>query len=313
MNIIFMGTPVFAVPCLKALIEAGHNISYVFSQPDKARDRGQRLQPTPVKEYALEKGIEVFQPCSLRAGEDGEKSLKIIKDINPDCIVVVAYGQILPKEILDIPKYGCINVHASLLPRYRGAAPINYSIINGEKETGVSIMYMSEGLDAGDVINQESCIITDDMTYSTLHDKLMEMGSALLPKVLVDLEKGTSSRTVQDGTNSCYAPMITKQMCRIDWNKSAEEIYNLIRGLSQAPAAFTYLDEKRLKIYFSKLSDTVSQDAKPGQIIDKDNFTVMCGDKRALTLTDIQLEGNKRMETELFLRGHKLDDTVILK
>lgn len=314
MNIIFMGTPVFAVPCLEALIKAGHNIQCVFSQPDKPKDRGQKLQNTPVKECALSHNLEVFQPTSLRTGADGEKSLELIKKYIPDCIIVVAFGQILPREILKIPLYGCINVHASLLPRYRGASPINYCIINGEKESGVSIQYMAEGIDVGDVIFQEKYDITEDMTATRLHDELMEIGARLLLKTIPALENETAPRNPQDGENSCKAPMLTKQMCRIDWEKPAHEIYNLIRGLAEKPAAFTFLNEKRLKIYFSCIKETGDiGDLKAGAVIDAENFTVLCGDGKALMLTDIQLEGNRRMDAETFLRGRKIEKGTVLR
>lgn len=316
MNIVFMGTPVYAVACLEALIKAGHTIQYVFSQPDKPKDRGQKIQMPPVKEYATAHGIEVFQPCSLRTGEDGEKSHTIIEGLKPDCIIVVAYGQILPKEMLDIPRYGCINVHASLLPRYRGASPINCCVMNGETESGVSVMYMSDGpVDTGDVIAQAKCEIPPDMTASALHDRLMAMGAELLMETLPQIEAGTAPRTPHDAAASCYAPMLTKQMCRIDWAKPAQEIYNQIRGLSESPTAFTFLGEKRLKVYFARVSgENLSADGiKPGTIIGAERFAVVCGDGGVLELMDIQAEGGKRMEREAFLNGRKLEEGSVLR
>ena len=314
MNIVFMGTPVYAVPCLEALVAAGHKIGYVFSQPDKQRDRGQKLSPPPVKECALKHGIPVFQPVSLRTGEDGEKSGQIIRQVNPDCIIVVAYGQILPKDILDIPRLGCINVHASLLPRYRGASPINYTIIKGEKQTGVSVMYMSVGLDSGDVILQEAVNIPEDAAASAMHDELMAVGSRLLMRALPLVESGAAPRKPQDsyGIETCYAPMITKQMCHIDWSAKAEDIYNLIRGLDNANGAFTMLGDKRLKIYFAGKTDIVSEEA-PGTVADPAEFTVVCGDRRVLKLTNLQYEGGKRMSAKDFLRGRKIEPGTVLK
>jgi methionyl-tRNA formyltransferase len=308
MNIIFMGTPVFAVPCLEALIAAGHNIQMVFSQPDKPKDRGQKILPPPVKAAALEHNISVFQPQSLRKGDDGEESHRIINELKPDCIVVVAYGQILPQDILDVPRLGCVNVHASLLPKYRGASPINYTVMRGEAQTGVSVMYMSAALDAGDVILQQAVDIPEGMTASVLHDELMAMGPKLLMEALPMVENGTASRTPQDDAQSCYAPMITKQMCRIDWNNPAREIYNQIRGLSESPAAYTFLGGKRLKVYFAELINNEKYAGEPGCIVNSERSIVaMCGDGNALALTDIQLEGQKRIPALAFLNGRKID------
>jgi methionyl-tRNA formyltransferase len=309
-----MGTPVFAVPCLEALIAAGHNIQMVFSQPDKPKDRGQKILPPPVKAAALEHNIPVFQPLSLRKGDDGEESHRIINELQPDCIVVVAYGQILPQDILDVPRFGCINVHASLLPKYRGASPINYTVMRGEAQTGVSVMYMSAALDAGDVILQESADIPEDMTASILHDALMAMGPKLLMEALSKIENGTAIRTPQDNAQSCYAPMITKQMCRIDWNNAAREIYNQIRGLSETPAAYSFLGGKRLKVYFAELINAEKSGAKPGEVIGcGQGIVVMCGDGNALALTDIQMEGQKRMPAQAFLNGRSVEIGSLMK
>lgn len=310
MNIVFMGTPDFSVPCLKSIIKAGHNVLGVFTQPDKPKNRGHKMQMTPVKECALENGIEVFQPVSLRKGEDGEKSLEILKSLNPDCIVVVAYGQILPKAILDIPKHGCVNVHASLLPRYRGAAPIQRCIMNGEKLTGVTTMYMAEGLDTGDMILKEEVNITDDMTASQLHDILSETGARLIAETLDRIEKGNAPRTPQTDENTCYASMIQKEDCRIDFSKSADTVYNQIRGLSSSPCAFTFLEGKRLKVYFGEKLD-ISSDKSAGTVISAEGLCVVCGEG-ALRLTDIMLEGGKRMKDSDFLRGRKIKEGTVL-
>lgn len=310
MNIVFMGTPDFSVPCLKAIIEAGHNVSAVFTQPDKPKNRGHKLQTTPVKEFAMKKDIEVFQPLSLRKGEDGEKSLQILQGLNPDCIVVVAYGQILPKSVLDIPKFGCVNVHASLLPRYRGAAPIQRCIMEGERITGVTTMYMAEGLDTGDMILKEELSISEDMTASILHDKLSEIGSRLIVETLRRLEAGNAPRTPQTEDNTCYAAMIKKEDCFIDFSKPVESVYNQIRGLSDSPCAFTFLEGKRLKVYFSEIIDEET-DAPAGAVVKGNGLCVSCGGK-ILRLTEIQPEGGKRMKDGDFLRGRKIEEGTVL-
>ena len=310
MNIVFMGTPDFAVPCLEELIKSGHNVTGVFTQPDKPKNRGQKMQFSPVKECAVKYDIPVFQPLSLRKGEDGEKSLEILKEHNPDCIVVAAYGQILPKAVLDLPKYGCINVHASLLPKYRGAAPIQHCIIDGEKKTGITIMYMAEGLDTGDMIISEEVEIHERMTASELHDRFTEISGPLLLKALEQLENGTAVRTPQTDENTCYASMISKEMCRIDFTKSSEEVYNFIRGMSASPCAFTTLGGKRLKVYFAEKTG-IKTDAEAGTTAD-DGLSVACGDGYAVKLSDIQLEGSKRMNISDFLRGRKVEKGVKL-
>ncbi len=310
MNIVFMGTPDFSVPCLKSIIEAGHKVTKVFTQPDKPKNRGHKLQMPPVKEFALQNNIEVFQPLSLRKGEDGEKSLEILRERNPDCIVVVAYGQILPKAVLDIPKYGCINVHASLLPRYRGAAPIQRCIMEGETKTGVTTMYMAEGLDTGDMILKEEISITKDMTASVLHDKLSEIGARLIAETLEQLERGIAPRTPQTDLNTCYAAMIKKEDCLIDFSKSAEDVYNQIRGLSSSPCAFTFLEGKRLKVYFSEIIDE-NTTAKSGTVVEGEGLCISCGGK-IIRLTEIQPEGGKRMKDSDFLRGRKILSGTVL-
>ncbi len=310
MNIVFMGTPEFSVPCLEAIIKAGHNVSAVFTQPDKPKNRGHKMQATPVKECASAHGIEVFQPLSLRKGEDGEKSPEILHRLSPDCIVVVAYGQILPKSVLDIPKYGCINVHASLLPRYRGAAPIQRCIMEGERVTGVTTMYMAEGLDTGDMILKEEIPVAEDMTASALHDKLSESGARLICETLSLLEQGKAPRTPQSDENTCYAGMIKKEDCRIDFSKSADTVYNQIRGLSASPCAFTFFEGRRLKVYFSQKLD-IKTDMPPGTVIKGEGLCVSCGEG-ALRLTDIMLEGGKRMKDIDFLRGRKAEEGTVL-
>lgn len=305
MKLVFMGTPDFAVPCLEALVEAGHEVAAVFTQPDKPKNRGHKMTPPPVKECAVSHDIPVYQPLSLRRNksEDAVAAYNTLCGIAPDCIVVVAYGQILPKEILDLPEHGCINVHASLLPRYRGAAPIQHCIINGEKETGVTTMYMAEGLDTGDMILVDKIAIGESMTASELHDKLSEMGAALIVKTLEQVGNGTAPRIPQTDENTCYASMLTKEMCRIDFSQPIDRVYDMIRGLSASPCAFTFLDGKRLKVYFAEKTG-IKTDAPAGTAAD-DKLGVSCGGY-ILRLTDIQAEGSKRMDSDAFLRGKKV-------
>ncbi len=305
MKIVFMGTPDFSVPCLSALKDAGHDIAAVFTQPDKPKNRGHKMTPPPVKECALKYDIPVYQPQSLRISrsEDAAAALETLKGIAPDCIVVVAYGQILPKEVLDLPKYGCINVHASLLPRYRGAAPIQHCIINGEKETGVTTMYMAEGLDTGDMIFAEKTAIGERMTASELHDRLSEMGAELIVRTLEAVGNGTAPRIPQNDEDTCYASMLTKEMCRIDFTKPIDKVYDLIRGMSASPCAFTELGGKRFKVYFAEKTD-IKTDKPAGTAVD-DKLGVSCGGC-VLRLTDVQAEGSRRMSADDYLRGKKV-------
>ena len=239
MKLVFMGTPVYALSCLEALIGAGHEIAAVFTQPDKPKNRGKQIQMTPVKELALKHEIPVYQPLSLRKGEDAEKSLEVLKEIAPECIVVVAYGQLLPESILELPKYGCINVHASLLPMYRGAAPIQRCIQFGEKKSGVTTMYMAKGLDTGDMILRDEVEIPETMTGSELHDKLAEMGGKLIVRTLEELQAGTAPRIPQEG-ETCYASMISKEELKLDFTKPAVQVRDFIRAMSAAPCGKSF-------------------------------------------------------------------------
>lgn len=302
MRLVFMGTPVFSLSCLEALIEAGHDIAAVFTQPDKPKNRGKQIQMTPVKECALKHGIPVYQPLSLRKGEDAEQSMTVLNEIKPDCIIVVAYGQLLPKSILDLPEYGCINVHASLLPKYRGAAPIQRCIQFGEKKTGVTTMYMAEGLDTGDMILKDELDIPEDMTGSELHDRLAEMGGRLIVRTLEEVINGTAPRIQQEG-ETCYAARITKEELLLDFTKPALEVRDFIRAMSAAPCAYTMLDGKRLKVYGARLAEG-QYSGQPGEIADPDSFTVVCGEG-AVQFTEVQPEGGKRMEVQAYLRGKK--------
>ena len=312
MNIVFMGTPDFAVPCLQALIDNGENVQAVFTQPDKPKGRGYKMLPPPVKSLALTYNIPVYQPLSLKKGEDAENALNILKELSPDLIIVVAYGKILPKEILELPRYYCINVHASLLPRYRGAAPIQWCVLNGEKETGVTTMLMAEGLDTGDMLLKESVAIGDNETASELHDRLSAVGAELLIKTISAVKAGTITREKQDDLLSNYASMITKDMCPIDFSLPAQQVHNKIRGLSASPCAVTMLNGKRLKIFKSTMSDKKKYDLAAGTVVNEKDFTVVCGDGYTVTFTEVQSEGGKRMKVSDFLRGNHIEKGICL-
>lgn len=299
MRIVFMGTPDFAVPCLESIINAGHEVVGVFTQPDKPKGRGYTMTPPPVKVVALDNSIPVFQPTTVKDGE----AQKMLTELAPDCIVVVAYGKILPKEIINLPKYGCINVHASLLPKYRGAAPIQWSVINGEKETGVTTMYMDVGLDTGDMIMKKSCKIREDETAGELHDELSALGSQLIVETLDALKNNTAVREKQDDSLSCYSPMLDKSLCKIDWSLSSEQVHNKVRGLSPWPVAVSSIGGKKVKIHKTALSNS---NGKSGEIISLSPLTVACG-SGSVIITELQLEGKKRMDSASFLNGHKLE------
>ena len=306
MKAVFMGTPEFAVPTLQALIDH-HEVLAVVTQPDKQRGRGKKMQFPPVKEKAVEYDIPVYQPQRAR----DEEFIEELKNLNPDVIVVVAYGQILPESILNIPKYGCINVHGSLLPKYRGAAPIQWAVLDGEEKTGITTMYMEKGLDTGDMIDKAEVVLDKKETAGSLHDKLMVLGANLLLETLKKLEDGTAVREKQNDEESCYAKMLSKDMGQIDFTKSAREIECLIRGMNPWPSAYTFLNGKTLKVWKCKVS-TEKTDAVPGTIFlaDKEGIHTACGEG-VLILTEIQLEGKKRMETEAFLRGYHIENGIV--
>lgn len=306
MNIVFMGTPDFAVPCLQALLDAGHTVSGVVTQPDKPKGRKYVLTPPPVKVLAQKNGIPVYQPVSLKQ----EDSWEPIKAWNPDLIAVVAYGKILPKTILDLPCYGCVNVHASLLPRHRGAAPIQWSILMGDKETGVTTMQMAEGLDTGDMLLKCSTPIDPQETSGQLHDRLMTMGAKLLVDTVEHIQKGDITPQKQDDSLSTYASMLSKSMCPIDWTKSAEQVHNQIRGLSPWPTATTLLEGKALKVHSSMMNGACK--GQPGEIVASDPLTVACGDGKGLRILEVQYEGGKRMPSDAFLRGHPVKIGMVL-
>lgn len=310
MKIIFMGTPDFAVPCLDMLVKEGHEVCLVVTQPDKPKGRGKKMLFPPVKEKAIEYGIEVFQPVKVKEEEAVEK----LRSYNADIIVVVAFGQILPESILNMPKYGCINVHGSLLPKYRGAAPIQWSVINGDTKTGVTTMYMEKGLDTGDMLLKAEFDITSEDTYGTVHDKMCVMGADVLKETLVKIENGTIVREKQDDALSNYAPMISKETGHIDWNKTSFEIINLIRGLDPVPAAWTVYNDEVLKIWKAVKFECDNSTAKCGEITDitKKGFVVKTGDGFVL-VTEIQARGGKRMATDAYMRGHAVEKGIVLE
>lgn len=304
MKVLFMGTPDFASNILENIIKENYHVIGVITQPDKQKGRGKTISFSPVKEVALANGIPVYQPLKVREKEN----ILLIKELNPDIIIVAAFGQILPKDLLEIPKYGCINVHASLLPKYRGAAPIQYAIINGEEKTGITIMYMDVGLDTGDIISQESLIIEKNETGGSLFNKMSKLGSNLLLRTLKNIEKGTASRIAQDESKSTYVKMINKDMGNIDFNDSAIQIERLIRALNPWPSAYTYIDGKMLKIWESEVVELdLEEEYEIGTIVklEKDSIIIKTGEKY-LAIKELQLEGKKRMGVNSFLRGNQL-------
>lgn len=307
MRIIFMGTPDFSVPCLEALIKSDNEVVGVFTQPDKPKGRGYELTPPPVKVCAMNNNIPVFQPASMRNGE----ALEIINSLNAELIIVVAFGKILPKEILESVKYGCINIHASLLPKLRGAAPIQWSILNGETETGVTSMQMDVGLDTGDMLIKKAMSIPEDMTAEQLFDELSQMGAEVLIETIEALKKGELNPQKQDDSLSNYAPIISKEICPIDFSKSAVEVHNKVRGLYSWPIATTVINGKKFKIHKSKI---LAEDfaGNPGEIVDTNNrLVIMCGDGKCVEILEIQAEGKKKMDTQSFLRGQRIEKGTV--
>ena len=312
MRVVFMGTPGFAVGTLKALLEAGHDVAAVVTQPDKPKGRGKELLMTPVKAEAVKHDIPVFQPERVRKNEE---FLEELKKLAPDVIVVVAFGQILPVSILTLPKYGCVNVHASLLPMYRGAAPLQWVIINGEKVSGVTTMQMDKGLDTGDMLLKEEVAIEPKETYETYHDKLSVVGAELLIKTLDGLEAGTITPVKQEG-DTCYASMIDKSLGNLDFTRPAVELERLMRGLDPAPAAYSFLDGKLLKLFGADVVDTdkeySAQECGIITNITKNTFDITTG-AGVLRVNEVQLEGKKRMDAASFLRGCRLTEGTALK
>ncbi len=307
MRVVFMGTPEFSVPCLRQLLADGHDVAGVFTQPDKPKGRGNHLTPPPVKAFALEKGIPVFQPRTMRDGE----AVRILEQLQPELIVVTAFGKILPAEVLDFPKYGCINIHASLLPRYRGAAPIQWAVLNGETVTGVTSMQMDVGLDTGDMLLRRQTPIGENMTAGELHDVLSELGADVLSETLTALQNGTLRPEKQDDALSNYAPMLTKELSALDFTLPAREVHNRIRGLSPWPTAVLKTGGKTLKVHRSVLCDDAG--GKPGEVMESaKRFVVSCGDGRCVELLTVQAEGKKTMAAADYLRGSPLPVGTIL-
>ena len=307
MNIVFMGTPDFAVESFKKLVEK-HNVIAVVSQPDKPKGRGKKLVNTPVKQAAIDSGItKIYQPEKIR----DEDFIKELESLNADLFVVAAYGQILSEDVLNIPKYGCINVHGSLLPKYRGAAPIQWSIINGEEKTGVTIMYMEKGLDTGDMILKEDIIIEKTDTYKTLHDKMSIVGAETLIKAIDLIENGKANPEKQDDEKATYAPMISKETGHINWNNTSKDIINLIRGINPVPMAYTIYKDETFKVVWAE--EVLGYSGNIGEIVDiqKDGFVVKTKDS-AIIIKEMQAKGGKRMKTSDYLRGHSIEKNIVL-
>lgn len=304
MKILFMGTPDFALFSLKALVEhSGHEIIGAVTQPDKPSGRGYKLTPPPVKVYAEEKGIPVYQPATLRS----EEFATLLAQLDPDCIVVVAFGKILPVNVLEYPRYGCINVHGSLLPKYRGAAPMQRAIIDGEKVTGITTMYMAEGLDTGDMIDKAEIEISLEDNFETIHDKLGECGADLLLKTLEKIENGTVTRTVQDDAEATYAAKILKDECRLSFDGDALSIHNKIRGLSPFPLALVRTpDTKILKIVASEIADEKTEHTNIGEVISLDNGIEVACRRGSVRLTRVVPEGKSKMSAADYIRGRKI-------
>ncbi|MCC0648034.1 methionyl-tRNA formyltransferase [Clostridioides sp. ZZV15-6598] len=308
MKIVFMGTPDIAVPCLQKIIDENYEILGVVTQPDKPKGRGKKLGMSPVKELAIENNIPVYQPIKAR----DKDFIETMKSLNPDVMVVVAFGQILPKEILEIPKFGCINVHVSLLPKYRGAAPINWVIINGEEKTGVTTMYMDEGLDTGDMILKTEVNLDENITAGELHDKMMNIGAETLKETLKLIEEGTAPREVQNHEEFSYAPIMNKSLGNIDFSKNAKEIHNLVRGVNPWPSAYTTYNGVTMKIWKTKvLEEESTKDAGTIIEVNKDGIKVSTKDK-VLLIEEIQMPNKKRMLVGEYIKGNTIEIGVVL-
>ena len=298
MNIMFMGTPDFALESLKKICEKGYNVTSVVTRSDKKQGRDMKLVMPPVKEFALEKGLNIYQPESLKNGELSE----VLEKEKPDLIVVVAYGKILPKYVLNYPKYGCINLHGSILPKLRGSAPIQWSVIGGDEYAGATTMFMDEGLDTGDIIDVYKTKVGETETAGELYDRIAKEGAELLCSTIEKIFAGTFSRVPQSDAEATYAPMLTKEMGKISFDRSAREIYNQIRGLNPWPVAYTQTNKGILKVYSAEIADE-NASATPGKIIEKKNALVVGTGKGIIKITEVQLQGKKRMTAEDFLRG----------
>ena len=309
MRIVFMGTPEFAVPSLNALVEAGYEVCGVFTQPDKPKNRGMRLQASSVKEYALSAGLPVFQPVKMRDGE----AMAILQGLKPDLIAVAAYGKILPVDILELPPLGCVNVHSSLLPKYRGAAPINWAILNGEDETGVTIQRMAEGIDTGDILAQDRTAIGIHENAAQLLTRLARLGAELLVETVRKLEAGSAVAAPQDESQASHAPMLSKELSPMDWGKTARQLHDQVRGLYPWPSATAVLDGIRCKIIRTSLLEERTG-RQPGTVLqaDKKGLRIACGDGRALEIMELQPDGKKVMAAAAFLMGHPIQTGTVI-
>jgi methionyl-tRNA formyltransferase len=310
LNIVFMGTPDFAVPCLRRILEDGHTVKGVFTQPDKPVGRHQVLTPPPVKTLALEQGLPVYQPVKLRDGT----ALELLQTLAPDLIVVVAYGRILPRDILDCPRLGCVNVHGSILPKYRGAAPIQWTVLNGEETAGVTTMFMAEELDAGDIIQVMTTPVLENETSGELYDRLAPLGAKCLSQTLSLFAQGAPvPRIPQDHSQMTLAPMLEKSMGELDFQKPAKELHNLIRGLNPWPSAWTTIQGKRLKVHRSEIVESQGKQGKPGEVLTSagERFIVACG-QGSLALLEVQLEGKTKMPGATYLAGARFTQEKIL-
>ncbi len=308
MKIVFMGTPDFAVPSLDILVKSGYEVAAVVTQPDKPKGRGNKLTPPPVKEYALNNNIPVLQPEKVKTGTFAQQ----LREIAPDLLVTVAYGRILPQEVLDIPPYGCVNVHGSLLPKYRGAAPIQWSVINGDSITGITTMYTDIGMDTGDMLLKREVEIGINETAGELHDKLSIIGAEVLLETLKELEKRTLVRIPQPADEATYVTMISKETGRIDWSKTMEQIHNLVRGTDPWPGAYTFYKGERMRVWKTEYSN-IEKASKPGEIIEVKKEGILVGTgKGNIMLKEIQFDSGKRLKVEQYLAGHSIDKGELL-
>lgn len=304
MKIIFMGTPDFAVPSLEMLVSEGYEVVAAVTQPDKPKGRGNKLTAPPVKEFAIKSGIQVLQPAKIKTSEFVEQ----IRELQPDLLITAAYGKILSKELLEVPVLGCINVHGSLLPAYRGAAPINWAVINGEEKTGITTMFTDVGLDTGDMLLKRELAIGPDMTVGELHDKMAVLGAQVLRDTLSELKKGTLKRIPQDDSVSTYAPMMNKELGLIDWSKKASEIHNLVRGTDPWPGAYTLLEGNRMRVWKTALTkesaDSSQENGRILKVYDQ-GILVKCSDENLLLL-EVQFDSSRRMSVKEYIRGHEI-------
>ena len=303
MRILFMGTPEFAVEQLKRLVETGHELCGVFTQPDKPKNRGMKMTFSPVKEYALTHGLEVSQPTKMRDGN----ALAIVRELQPELIVVAAYGRILPEDILTLPPFGSINVHSSVLPKYRGAAPINWAILDGQKETGVTIMYMTRDLDAGDIVCSKKTDIMPDEDAQELTHRLALLGADALEDAIEKIADGTAVRTPQDHSASTYAPMLSKDLSPMDWTRSAQALHDQVRGLIPWPCASMELGGKKVKVFKTRMGGEINAAAGTILTAGKQGLEIACGDGHSLWILELQAEGGKRMMSADYLRGHPVE------